>query len=133
MPDTVRTVAYLLDNEFQDGQAAGSITPQYVRDLIVSLNALACSTAVVTTYTAAGAISLADSLSIVNSATNVTMTLANGTGTQLLLIKRYGAGSVTITGNIDGNASGSIAMASTGGKESVQLRWVSGLTTWVLG
>lgn len=37
MTQTVRTIAYLLASEFQDGQAAGSITPQDVRDLIVSL------------------------------------------------------------------------------------------------
>jgi hypothetical protein len=34
---TVRTQSYLLQNEFQDGQPSGSITPQYMRDLITSL------------------------------------------------------------------------------------------------
>lgn len=38
MADTVRTQSDLLANLFQDGQAAGSITAQDVRDLIVSLS-----------------------------------------------------------------------------------------------
>lgn len=37
MVDTVRTWPYLLTSEFQDGQAAGSIHPQQMRDLIVSI------------------------------------------------------------------------------------------------
>lgn len=37
MVDTQRTLVDLLTNLFQDGQADGSITPQDVRDLIVSL------------------------------------------------------------------------------------------------
>lgn len=36
MVDTVRTQTDLTANLFQDGQAAGSITPQDVRDLVVS-------------------------------------------------------------------------------------------------
>lgn len=39
MADTVRSVSDLLTNLFQDGQTAGSVTPQDVRDLIVSLEA----------------------------------------------------------------------------------------------
>jgi len=37
MVDTIRTETDLLTNIFQDGQAAGSITAQDVRDLIVSM------------------------------------------------------------------------------------------------
>ncbi len=37
MADTPRLIADLLTNLFQDGQSEGSITPQDVRDLIVSL------------------------------------------------------------------------------------------------
>lgn len=37
MADTIRTTAFLLTSEFQDGQPPGSIIPQYIRDLIVSL------------------------------------------------------------------------------------------------
>lgn len=39
MADTVRTPATLLTTLFQDGQAAGSISPQDMRDLIVSIRA----------------------------------------------------------------------------------------------
>jgi hypothetical protein len=34
---TPRTSTYLLSNEFQDGQAAGAIVPQYIRDFIASV------------------------------------------------------------------------------------------------
>lgn len=34
---SIRTSSYLLSSEFEDGQAAGSITPQDMRDLIVSV------------------------------------------------------------------------------------------------
>tara|TARA_R100000781_G_scaffold370_2_gene577 strand:+ start:226 stop:462 length:237 start_codon:yes stop_codon:yes gene_type:complete len=34
MTDTSRTVSALVTNLFQDGQAAGSITPQDLRDLV---------------------------------------------------------------------------------------------------
>jgi hypothetical protein len=37
MADTLRTESYLLASLFQDGQAANSITPQDMRDLIVSI------------------------------------------------------------------------------------------------
>lgn len=36
MTDTVRTMDALLNSLFQDGQQAGSITPQDIRDLVVS-------------------------------------------------------------------------------------------------
>jgi hypothetical protein len=37
MTDTARTIPYLLDNFYQDGQAPGSITASRHRDLILSL------------------------------------------------------------------------------------------------
>lgn len=37
MVDTPRTTAFLLASRFQDGQAAGSIVPQFARDMIVSI------------------------------------------------------------------------------------------------
>lgn len=37
MPDTIRTYSTLLTTLFQDGQAAGAITPQDVRDFIVTV------------------------------------------------------------------------------------------------
>lgn len=39
MADTKRTITALTDNLFQDGQADGAITPQSMRDLIVSFQA----------------------------------------------------------------------------------------------
>lgn len=38
MPDTQRTLSFLLANVFQDSQPAGAITPQDIRDLIESLS-----------------------------------------------------------------------------------------------
>lgn len=40
MADTIRTISTLLTSLFQDGQAAGAITPQDMRDLIVSLSGI---------------------------------------------------------------------------------------------
>ena len=55
MADTVRTPAALLTTLFQDGQAAGSISPQHMRDLIVSIQApfgrVASATPALTTIT----------------------------------------------------------------------------------
>jgi len=41
MPDIVRTIPVLLTQLFQDGQVAGSITPQDMRDFIVTMAAMA--------------------------------------------------------------------------------------------
>lgn len=58
MADTPRTVTDLTTNLFQDGQAAGAITPQDVRDLIVSFQAeqgmIYVSTPATTTIAVAG-------------------------------------------------------------------------------
>jgi hypothetical protein len=48
MVDTVRSEADLLTNLFPDGQAAGSITANTIRDLIVSLKQSNCSVALTT-------------------------------------------------------------------------------------
>lgn len=32
-----QTISYLLGNEFQDGQSAGSITPRYIRDIVATI------------------------------------------------------------------------------------------------
>lgn len=48
MVDTVRSSSDLLTNLFPDGQAAGSITAQDIRDLIVSLTQSNCSVAMAT-------------------------------------------------------------------------------------
>lgn len=58
MADTKRTKADLLTNLFQDGQAAGAITAQDMRDLLVTLSpsngAFSRDAAAVTTISAAG-------------------------------------------------------------------------------
>lgn len=58
MADTSRTVSDLVTNLFQDGQAAGSITPQDVRDLIetcqVKQGSIYVSTPASTTISGAG-------------------------------------------------------------------------------
>jgi hypothetical protein len=53
MADTIRTLSYLQTSEFQDGQPAGSITPQDMRDFLVSVAAgTVCTNRTVTTTTA---------------------------------------------------------------------------------
>jgi len=47
-----------------------------------------------------------------------------------LVIKRYGAGAVTVSGTIDG-ASGTILMSSPAVKEAVSLAWSTAATSWV--
>lgn len=90
------------------------------------------SPATTTVYTASGAISLSDQTAIVNSANPVTMTLAAGsTSSQTLIIKRLGAGSVTIAANLDGANSSIVANSSTT-KESIMLAWYPTLSTWLV-
>lgn len=90
------------------------------------------SPATTTVYTASGAISLSDQTAIINSANPVTMTLAAGsTSSQTLVIKRLGAGSVTITANLDG-ANSSIVASSSTTKESIMLAWYPTLSTWLV-
>jgi hypothetical protein len=174
---TVQTDTALL-NEFADGQAAGAIVPQYVRNVIVSKTAQiatalpsattsqlyggtgaagaaaavtlgsgltltsgtltasgsggSAAPSVFTVYTASGALSLSDDVSIVNSASNLTMTLANGTSAKLIRIKRYGAGTVTVTATIDGTTSQSVQLNTVGGAEMLTLMWDAALTTWIM-
>jgi hypothetical protein len=88
--------------------------------------------AITNTYTASGAISPTDHVAAINAANAVTMTLASGSSNgQSLLIKRFGAGAVTITANLDG-ASSSIVADSATIKESVLLAWSSSLATWLI-
>jgi len=54
MADTVRTVAYMLASLFEDGQAPGSISPQFVRDFVVTMAAMAGIGSALTTASAAG-------------------------------------------------------------------------------
>ncbi len=88
--------------------------------------------AITTTYTASGALSPTDNVSLVNAASAATMTLAAGPSDgHSLLVKRFGAGAVTITANLDSSIS-SIVADSTTIKESVLLSWSSGLGTWLI-
>ena len=87
-------------------------------------------------YTASGAISLSDTLSIINgSSGTLAMTLANGTTDgQTVLIKLLGAANATVTATIDGASGNIVAMtASTSGtlKDSLRLRWSTADTTWI--
>jgi hypothetical protein len=87
---------------------------------------------ITTTYTASGAILPTDNVSLVNAANPAIMTLAAGPSDgHGLLVKRLGAGAVTITANLDSTIS-SIVADSTTIKESVVLSWSSGLGTWLI-
>lgn len=84
------------------------------------------------TYTASGAIAIADSLAIVNAAAAVVMTLANGTidGHQIV-VKRWGAGTVSLAARID-NSAQTLAMSNTAVQESITLCWSTPLASYVL-
>lgn len=84
------------------------------------------------TYTAAGPIAVTDDESVINSGSAITMTLAAGTVSHLINIKRYGTGVVTVTANMDG-ASQSVVLNTTGTiRECLSLRWNVGLTSWLV-
>lgn len=83
------------------------------------------------TYTVNGAISPTDRLAIINSSSNLTMTLDVGTTDgHTILIKRYGSGTVTLNAVIDGIAS-VITLNSSSIKEVVELIWSNTLTSWI--
>ena len=70
---------------------------------------------------------------LVNAAAAVSMTLGSGTTDgHPIVVKRYGAGAVTLSASIDGVAGSRVVMASTTVKESVSLAWSSALATWLL-
>jgi hypothetical protein len=87
---------------------------------------------VTNTYTASGTIAPTDGLALVNAASAVAMTLANGTfdGHQLT-VKRFGAGAVTLAATIDGAAT-TIDMNSASIKESAVLVMSTANATWLL-
>jgi hypothetical protein len=85
-----------------------------------------------TTYTASGAIAVTDAISLVNAASAVTMTLGAGaTDGHVLVVKRFGAGAVTLTGTIDGSST-TINMNSASVKEGAMLAWNAANSTWLL-
>jgi|694.fasta_scaffold135816_2 hypothetical protein len=88
--------------------------------------------AITNTYTASGAISPTDRVAVINSASAVTMTLAAGPSDgHSMVIKRFGAGAVTVTAVFDG-ANFSIVADSATIRESVQLTWAPSLATWLI-
>ena len=92
------------------------------------------SVPITSTYTASGTIAVTDKLALVNSASAVSMTLAAGaTDGQVLIVKRYGAGAVTLTLTLDGTVG--IAMVlnvSAVPRESLTLVWSTAWATWLL-
>lgn len=88
--------------------------------------------AVTNTYTASGAILVTDNLALINAAGAAAMTLGSGTTDgHLIQIKRYGAGNVTVTANIDGVGGAVITMNSTTIKENATLAWNAANSTWL--
>lgn len=84
-------------------------------------------------YQATGAIAVSDKLALINAAAAVSMSLAAGsTDGQVLVIKRLGAGAVTLTATIDGTTSSSIVLNSASLKEAVSLTWSQSLATWLM-
>jgi hypothetical protein len=60
------------------------------------------------------------------------MTLAAGARDgHLIVIKRFGAGTVTLVARIDG-VTANIAMNSTTMREAVSLAWCQSLNTWLM-
>ena len=92
------------------------------------------ATPITSTYTASGAIAVTDKLALVNSASAVSMTLAAGaTDGQPLIVKRYGAGAVTLTLTLDGTVSTAMTLNSAAvPRESLSLLWSTPLATWLL-
>jgi hypothetical protein len=85
------------------------------------------------TYTASGSISITDQIAYINSANNLTMTLAGGAiDGHILIVKRLGAGTVTISGFFDQASNRSIVADSATIKESVMLSWSASLGYWVI-
>ena len=84
-------------------------------------------------YTASGPIAVTDNVSLVNAPGAVSMTLGNGTSDgHQIIVKRYGAGAVTLTTTIDGVAGTSILLNSATVKEAVTLAWDAAATTWLM-
>ena len=85
-------------------------------------------------YTASGVIAPTDTLSLLNGAAALSLTLGSGTGDgQTLLIKNVGAANATITGNIDGTAGNVVTLTATPAgtvRDGVRLRWSAVDATW---
>jgi len=97
------------------------------------LSATAPASTVSNTYTASGAIAVTDNIALVNASAPVAMTLAAGaTDGHLLVVKRFGAGAVTLTATIDGSGGTSVLLDSASIHEAVTLAWNAGNATWLI-
>lgn len=85
-------------------------------------------------YTASGQISVNETYVVLNSASPMAMTLANGVlpGAELV-IKRFGSGVATVAATIDGAQQTLTLNASSGPKECVRLKWCANLSTYLIG
>lgn len=81
MPETVRTLSYMLQSILQDGQAAGSITPQDMREVVASIAQWAGFGETYATASAAG--TNQGSATVLTSYATVVTTVASGTGVKL--------------------------------------------------
>jgi hypothetical protein len=88
---------------------------------------------VTTIYTASGAIAPSDDLALVSAAAGtLAMTLgASGSDGHQIIVKRFGAAPVLLTGMIDG-ASTTITMNSSSVKEASSLIWSATLLSWLM-
>lgn len=81
------------------------------------------------TYTSAGAIATTDSYSLINSASSLAMTLANGSvNGHSITINNYGVGTATVTLKLQGSTQ-AVPLASG---SVLNLFWNTSLTTYLL-
>jgi hypothetical protein len=115
------------------GPAGGSGVPAFRQLAAADVSGAAPVPTVTSTYAASGAIAPGDTLALVNSAAAVSMTLGAGTADgHPIIIKRYGAGTVTLTATIDGVAGAQVVMNAPSLKESLSLAWSAALSSWLM-
>ncbi len=108
MADTIRTLAYLIASEFQNGQPPGSISPQDMRDFLVSVAAGTVSTS--RTLTTGTTFLSTDRYIFSNQSAAIAYTLyASPVTNQMITVKDIAGNAatynITITGTIDGASS----------------------------
>jgi hypothetical protein len=115
------------------GPASGTAVPSFRQLTFADVSGAAPAPSITQTYTTSGAIAVTDNLSLVNASSAVSMTLGScSVDGHPIVIKRYGAGAVTLTASIDGVAGSRVVMSSSTVKESVSLAWSNALATWLL-
>ncbi len=113
--------------QYNNNGVCGGLTPN-------TLNSGAYAGSLVkNTYTAAGAITVSDDLSILNATASVTMTLANDTvDNRRHIIKCFGAGSCNVTGMFDG-VSQTINMSPSGTRKAdLVVDWIASLSSYIV-